>query len=275
LVTEAHASNTERNPPRVCALYIYPLKGARGIALERADVLAAGLRHDRRFMAIGEKGTFLTQREHPKMALIETTIDGDHLVLSVGDSHARVLLAGPGRERRVTVWKDEVSAIDVGGDGAKLLSEHLGERCSLVRMPPSTIRQVDLEFARGGDHVGFADGFPVLIANLASLADLNAKLEAPVGIERFRPNVVVEGAVAWEEETATHAQIGNVVFRTPKKCARCVVITIDQRTAETSKEPLKTLAVYRREGNKANFAMNAIPEAAGELRIGDSVTFRA
>jgi uncharacterized protein YcbX len=141
-------------------------------------------------------------------------------------------------------------------------------------MPPSTIRQVDLEYAKAGDHVGFADGFPVLIANLASLADLNAKLEAPVGIERFRPNVVIEGATAWEEEAATHAQIGAVTFRTPKKCARCVVITIDQRTAETGKEPLKTLAVYRREGNKANFAMNAIPEAVGELRIGDPVTFR-
>lgn len=262
----------------VFALYTYPLKGARGIALHAADVLTSGIRHDRRFMALDAHGAFVTQREHPSMTQVETAIEGDHLFLSIHGSPERAAVpldyeALAHRPRRhATVWKDEVIAIDVGGEGAELLSDHLRQHCALVFMPPDTIRQVDLEFAQAGDHVGFADGYPVLIASLGSLADLNTRLEVPVGIDRFRANVIVAGAEAWAEES-THARIGTIDFRTPKKCARCVVITTDQQTGAVGKEPLRTLATFRREGNKVNFAMNAIPERAGAIRIGDEVVF--
>lgn len=266
---------------RIFALYIYPLKSARGIALERSDVLASGLRHDRRFMGLDAHGAFLTQREHPRMALLETAIEDEHLVLWIHgtEERARVSLRAEDHaskpRRHATVWKDEVVAVDVGGEGAELLSDHLRQHCSLVFMPPETIRQVDLGYAREGDRVGFADGFPVLIASLASLADLNTRLEVAVGIDRFRANVVVTGGEPWAEEAAARVRIGDIDFRLPKKCARCVMISTDQHTGAVGKEPLRTLATFRREGNKVNFAMNAIPELddVGHLAIGDAVMF--
>jgi hypothetical protein len=274
-VSDAHEPSAS---PRVCALYIYPVKGARAIALASAEVLRGGLRHDRRFMVIDETGRFLTQREHPRLALIETAIEGDTLALSIAsepNSRLRVPLEVTGAERTVTVWKDTVTALDAGPEAARLFTQHLGMACSLVRMPSSTIRQVDRQYAHEGDRVGFADGFPVLIASLSSLADLNARLERPIGIDRFRPNIVIEGAEAWAEEAATHVRIGggrSLTFRTPKKCGRCVVTTTDQRTGEvTGKEPLRTLAMYRREGQNANFAMNAIPDGEGRIAVGDAV----
>jgi uncharacterized protein YcbX len=272
-------SSAPSGTARVFALYIYPLKGARGIALDRSDVLATGLRHDRRFMGLDAHGTFLTQREHPRLALLETAIEDDHLVLRIHGTtdRARISLRAEDHahrpRRHALVWKDEVHAIDVGGEGAELLSDHLREACSLLFMPPDTIRPVDPAYAREGDRVGFADAFPVLIASLASLADLNARLESSVGIDRFRANVVITGNEPWAEEAATRIQIGAVSFRTPKKCARCVVVTTDQHTGDVGKEPLRTLATFRREGNKVNFAMNAIPDLdeSASIAIGDAV----
>lgn len=267
---------------RVASLHFYPVKGCRGIALAEAELLASGLRHDRRFMVVDADGTFVSQREHPELARVATAISGDRLLLSIdGGAHATVALAPEGPRRRVHVWDDEVDAIDVGGDAATFFSELLGEACSLVFMPPDVIRPVDAAYARPGDRVGFADGFPVLVASLASLADLNARLVAAgspaVPMNRFRPNVVVEGGDAFAEESAVTARIGGVTFRMPKNCARCQVTTVDQATGTTGKEPLRTLASYRTVGNKVNFAMNAIPDLAADesamLHVGDAVTY--
>lgn len=261
---------------QVCALYIYPVKGARAIALTRSDVLRGGLRHDRRFMVIDETGRYVTQREHPRLALIETAIEEGTLALSVSAAHLRVPLNVQGAERAVTIWNDTVTAVDAGPEAARFLSDHLGSACSLARMPESTLRQVDLRYAERGDHVGFADAFPVLIASVSSLADLNAKLDTPVGMDRFRPNIVVDGLEAWAEETTPGLRVGTMTFRTPKKCARCVVTTTDQVTGVvTGKEPLRTLALHRREGNNANFAMNAIPDHEGAISLGDPVALFA
>lgn len=234
-------------------------------------------------MVIDAHGAFVTQREHPRIALVETAIEGDELRLRLPGSTevASVPLRHEDlahRPRRhVKVWKDEVEAIDVGGPGAELLSDHLRQHSTLVFMPPETLRQVDPRSAREGDRVGFADAFPVLIASLTSLADLNARLPntvSPFGIDRFRANIIVSGGEAWAEER-THATVGTVSFRTPKKCSRCIVIATNQQTAVVGKEPLRTLAAYRREGNNANFAMNAIPDLddVAEVAIGDLVSF--
>jgi uncharacterized protein YcbX len=232
-------------------------------------------------MVLAKDGAFVTQREHPEMARVAVALAGDRMLLSVdGGPHASVPLAPEGPRRRVRVWKDEVEAIDVGGEGAELFSQHLEDRCSLVFMPADVLRSVEEPYGQPGDHVGFADAYPVLIASLASLADLNARLvrssSPAVPIDRFRANVVVEGGEPFAEEDASTARVGNVVLRTPKRCSRCQVITVDQRTGATSKEPLRTLASYRTLSNKVNFAMNAIPDLApGEtamLRVGDPVT---
>lgn len=266
---------------RIASLHVYPVKGARGITLERAEVLASGLRHDRRFMVVGEDGVFLTQREHPRMALVDVAIEGDRLILSTDGRTASVPLMPEGPRRRVRVWDDELDAIDVGGEGAALFSAHLGRACSLVFMPLDVIRPVEAPYGQPGDRVGFADAYPLLVATLSSLVDLNARLvksgAAPVPMDRFRPSIVVEGGAPFEEESASRSRIGSITVRMPKRCARCQVTTVDQTTAATSKEPLRTLASYRSEGNKVNFAMNAIPDLApgtsADICVGDVVTY--
>lgn len=283
------------------SLHVYPVKAARGITLEKTEVLRTGLAHDRRFMVVDDEGVFVTQRRHPQMALVRTSIsaDGRSLQLSVaGDRVVTIPLrpdsagASEGKRVRVKVWKDDVDAIDVGGEGAELFSDHLKMRCSFVYMPPETIRSVEEPYGRPGDHVGFADGYPVLVASLSSLAHLNDRLaengSAPVPIDRFRANIVIDGDPAdpYGEERAGAIAIApagtsfedgtSLVLRMPKRCSRCQVVTVDQRTAEVSKEPLRTLGAYRTEANNVYFAMNAIPDlrdVPAEIAVGDHVRF--
>lgn len=259
---------------KLAELHVYPLKGARGISLERADVLLGGLRHDRRFLLLDAKGAFLTQRTHPTLALITTAIEDDALVLGaprVGS--VRLPLAPHGPRRTVRVWDDDVEAVDVGGEAAELASSHLGERCTLVFMPDDVVRPVEAPYGAPGDRVGFADAYPVLLAARASLDDLNARLDVPVPMSRFRPNVVVLGGAAFEEDRHARVRIGPLTFRMPKRCARCQVTTVDQDTAAVGKEPLRTLAGYRTERNNVYFAQNSIPDTEGVLSLGDPVTY--
>ena len=138
-------------------------------------------------------------------------------------------------------------------------------------MPADTIRPVNPAYGRPGDHVSFADGYPALLASEASLADLNSRLAAPVPMNRFRPNLVVDGTEAFAEDGWSRIRIGEVVFRVVKPCDRCVVTTIDQKTGKAGKEPLRTLSRYRKKDGKVYFAQNLIPDAPGTLRRGDPV----
>jgi uncharacterized protein YcbX len=255
-------------------LFVYPLKGARGISLPNADVLPGGLRHDRRFMLVDVENQFITQRSHPALALVTTTLHPAALTLGVrsGES-ATVPLAPEGRRRSVTVWGDTVAAIEVDGPAGELISEHLGVKCSLVYVPEDAERPVESPYGKPGDRVGFADAYPVLLATYASLLDLNQRLDVPVPMSRFRPNLVVQGGAAFDEERFGSAAVGAVTFRMPKRCARCSVTTVDQDTAAVGKEPLRTLASYRKEQNQVYFAQNLIPDGSGELRVGDPVTY--
>lgn len=266
----------------VASLHVYPIKGARGVALERAEVLHGGLRHDRRFMVLDQRGAFVTQREHPRMALVQVTVDGDRLtVSSPAPSRASIPIAPEGYRRRVRVWRDEVEAIDVAGEGAAFFSDLLQQRCSLVFMPLDVIRPIEEPHGGPGDRVGFADAYPVLIASLASLADLNQRLldagAEPVSMDRFRPNIVVQGGAPYAEDLSRTAHIGSLTFRTPKRCSRCQVTNVDPTTGEKGTEPLRTLASYRAEGNKTWFAMNAIPnldaDGSAFLAVGDRVRY--
>ncbi len=264
----------------VASLHVYPIKGARGLTLAEAELFASGFRHDRRFMLVDEDGVFITQRESPRLALLEAAIDRERMTLVVDRSTTSIELEGLAARprRRVRVWKDEVDAVDVP-EGAALVSDLLGRRVSLVYMPHDVVRPVDPRYAQPGDRVGFADGFPVLVVSLASLADLNARLTAPVPIDRFRANVVVEGGEPFAEERAVGARVGSVRLRLVKTCPRCQVINVDQRSAETSKEPLRTLASYHTVASKVPFGMDAIPDLpsgnSALVRVGDEVVFEA
>jgi uncharacterized protein len=244
---------------RLASIHVYPVKGARGISLEESDVLMSGLRHDRRFMLVDAAGKFMTQREHPKLALVDVVLGAQSITI---DGAIEVPLALPFVERtKVTVWKDTVDAIAVPGDASSWLSDRLGVACTLYWMPPDVAR------------CGFADAFPVLVASLASLDDLNARLATPVPMDRFRPNLVVEGGEAFDEERFPTVTIGAVRMTLPKRCDRCVVTTVNQATAEVGKEPLRTLASYRKVGNHVYFAMNAIPEREGHVAVNDRVVY--
>lgn len=261
---------------RLASIHVYPVKGTRGIALERADVLRGGLRHDRRFMVIAADGTFLTQRSHPMLALVDVALGADTVRIGgavevplADDAYRRL------PRRRVKVWDDEVDAVEVPGDAADFFSDRLGEPCRLVYMPDDVVRPVEAPYGERDDRVGFADAYPLLVASLASLADLNERLvargEAAVPMDRFRPSLVIEGGAAFDEERHARVEVGAMTLRLAKRCARCQVTTVDQRTAAVGKEPLRTLSSYRTEDNKVYFAMNAIPAGEGRVSVGDRV----
>jgi uncharacterized protein YcbX len=261
----------------VSGLWIYPVKSCRGIALQRSQVEARGLQSDRRWMIVDDVGTFVTQRSEPRLALVDVALADDALVLEApGMPTLRVSSSAPDDRRRVTVWRDQVEALDCGADARAWLTRYLGTPASLVHMPDDVRRPVKPAYALPTDIVGFADGFPLLVASTSSLDDLNARIRertgAPVPMDRFRPNIVVTGAPAWAEDTWVRIVVGAIPIRVPKPCDRCVITTTDQRTAERGVEPLRTLAKFRQEDKKVYFAQNGVPDAAGAIAIGDAVT---
>jgi uncharacterized protein YcbX len=177
-----------------------------------------------------------------------------------------------GSTRNVIVWRDRCPAVDQGPDVARWLSDFLVTDCRLVRMAEEHVRRVDRRYAVGdGDQVGFADGYPFLLISEESLADLNARLSSPLPMNRFRPNIVVSGGTAFQEDQWRRIRIGDIDFDLVKPCARCVITTTDQATAERGKEPLITLAGFRRSRRGVLFGQNMIHSGPGTIRHGDLV----
>lgn len=267
----------------VTGLFLYPVKSLGGFSVPAVSVDALGLIDDRRFLVIDESGRFLTQRTFPRMALIATALDATHLTLSA--SAAPMLQIARASDptaplRNVSVWKIEnLLAEDCGDDAASFLSDFLETRCRLVRLGKKFYRPVLKSSARPGDLVAFADAYPLVVIGEATLADLNARLTAcgedSLPMNRFRPNLVVAGGPAFAEDTWNRFRAGNVTFRAAGPCARCIVITTDQRTAVRGLEPLRTLATYRRDAadsSNVNFGQNLIHETkTGALRVGDAI----
>jgi uncharacterized protein YcbX len=261
----------------VRGIFVYPVKSCRGIALDRAEVEPRGLRYDRRFMIVDGTGTFVTQRTEPRLTGIEVTLDeerGSLMLSASGCSVLRLALTPREGERvKVQVWRDEVDALHAGEEAARWVSVFLGAPASLVFMPDAVERPVRPDLARVGDHVSFADAFPMLVTTTDSLDDLNARLDRPLPMNRFRPNVVVSGCTPWEEDHWQRARIGVVPLRLPKACDRCVVTTTDQITGERGVEPLRTMATFRKwADSKVYFGVNAVPDARGTIAVGDRVT---
>ncbi|TVQ53036.1 MAG: MOSC domain-containing protein [Spirulina sp. DLM2.Bin59] len=264
---------------RVQSLWIYPIKGARGIALEQVRVMATGFEYDRHWMIVNPQGQFMTQRQHPQLARLVVAITPKGLRLSLGENLAPMVipLAPTGTECPVQVWRTETIGLDQGEAIAQWLSHHLATPCRLVAQSPHHPRPTDPAYAPGGQ-VSFADGYPVLLTNTASLKDLNERIEAnqgePVGMERFRPNLVIESGVAFGEDAWRSLSIGAVNFKAVKGCDRCIVTTTDQHTGarNPNKEPLKTLATFRQRQGKVYFGENLIPQTEGVIQVGDEVT---
>ncbi|SDS21811.1 MOSC N-terminal beta barrel domain-containing protein [Opitutus sp. GAS368] len=261
----------------VSALHLYPVKSCRGLSVPSAELDDHGFVGDRRFMIVAEAdGLFLTQRTHPRMALIESSLTSTALLLSSpGRGSVTVPLNASAGQRRVTVWKSTVNADDCGDEPAEWLSDFLCLPLRLVRMGGTYQRPNLKRAAQAGDVVTFADSCPFMVLGEASLSDLNSRLPVPLSMNRFRPNLVIADAAPYGEDTWTRVRIGDAVFRSAGPCARCPITTTDQETAVRSKEPLKTLATYRRDPadpTNVNFGTNLIHETKrGTVRVGDAV----
>lgn len=262
--------------PLVAELHIYPLKGAGGVRVPSVELDELGFRHDRRLLLVDGGGRFLSQREAPALALVRTTlVDG---AVRLEAPHAGTLEVGlepvgkSGRARRVQIWDDRVPAVDVGDEAARWAERALGREARLVRLARKARRAVDREHGRRGDRIAFVDGYPLLILSRASLEDLNRRLDRPVPMNRFRPNIVVSGTEAYEEDRWWRIRVDDVPVDVVKPCARCVVTTTDQETAERGTEPLRTLATYRKQGHEVMFGQNAIHRGRGTIREGAAVS---
>ncbi|BCM91491.1 putative protein YcbX [Abditibacteriota bacterium] len=259
------------------ALTIFPVKSCGGISLRESEVEARGLRHDRRWMIVDESGRFITQREVPGLATLRPQLTPDELILICGKARLDIPLHAQDRDTmRVQVWRDEVEVLLVGELADDWLRDTLGLDAHLVWMPDETRRMVDTTYARQGEITSFSDGFPFLVLTQASVDDLNDRIlstgEEPVEANRFRPNFLVAGANAYDEDSWAHFRIGECEFEVVKPCSRCPIPTIDQTTGQrTGVEPLRTLATYRKHDGKVYLAQNALPRKLGRVRVGDPV----
>ena len=252
---------------------VYPIKSARGIPLEEWEVDRFGLRYDRRWMVVDQSGEFLSQRNHPRLALVATGIlDGSLLLEAPGMAPLEIPLdPRPTVHTSVRVWRDRCGATWMGERPARWFSDFLGLPCNLVHMADDTVRPADRAYAPEGTRVSFADAYPFLVTSEASLADLNRRLAEPLPMNRFRPNLVIAGSEPYAEDGWDRLEINAVRLRVVKPCDRCVITTTDQATAERGKEPLRTLGQYRKIGGQVMFGQNAVHETLGLLRVGDSV----
>ncbi len=265
-------------------LFVYPIKSLGGIRLAEAVVEARGLRHDRRWMLIdANTNQFLTQRTDATLALLAVGLEADMLVVHHRTrpelGALRVPLTEPTTTPiNVTIWDDTVAALPVSATADAWFSAAINRPARLVYMPNSARRPVDLERAPRAI-VSFADAYPILAIGEAALEALNQRLtsvgEAPVPMDRFRPNLVFRGGAPHAEDAWGPFRIGEVAFQGVKKCARCVVTTIDQQTALTGKEPLRTLNTYRRTGNKVDFGQDVVPLTTGVVRVGEELVVGA
>jgi len=256
----------------VSALHVYPIKSCRGIRVQEWPVVARGFVADRRWMLVDRAGSFVTQRERSRLALVDTALQGDQLrVTATGHTELVLPLSHEaGEARAVRIWNDVAVAL-VHELGSAWFSDFLEAPHELVYMPEGHHRQVDPARAKPGEIVSFADAYPFLLISEASLLDLNSRLERKITMDRFRPNIVIRGTQPYAEDDFAQVRIGQLAFRGPKRCDRCVITTIDPLSAEQGKEPLRTLAKYRLADNKVWFGMNLIHDAVGVLRVGDSV----
>ena len=265
----------------VAAIHTYPIKGCYRLDHDRAEVLPWGLAGDRRWLIVDAgTGRFVTQRETTALTGIRPALVDGALVLRAAGQPDLVVPEPSGAElMEVTVWSFTGAAAPAGPAADDWLSATLERKVRLVFLDDPTRRVVNPEYGQPDDRVSFADGYPLLLANTASLDALNDMIlatgswEEPLPMTRFRPNLVIAGAPAWAEDgwTGGRIRVGEVTFRVPKPCDRCVVTTTDQETGERGKEPLRTLARFRNVDQALLFATNLIPDNRGHIAVGDLV----
>lgn len=259
---------------RVIRVFVYPIKSCRGIEVPSAELTPRGLAFDRRYMLVDSDGRFLTQRRHPKMALIEPQfVDGGFLVRAPGREPLEIPASIDSQAHEtctVRVWADRVEATLAHAEINIWFSEYMGFACGLVYLAERQHRAIPNAAAAFDDEVSFADGAPLLLVSDASLADLNRRLPKPVGIERFRPNLVVTADNPHAEDEWCSIRIGTARLDVAWSCSRCVMVTVDHETGakDSAGEPLQTLEGYRRRDRAVYFGQNLIPRELGTIIVG-------
>ncbi|MVF12706.1 MOSC domain-containing protein [Ketobacter sp. MCCC 1A13808] len=257
---------------RVTQLFIHPVKSLGGISVQSYAVDRFGPQWDRRWMVVDEQGRFITQRQYAKMALIRTSMDQDQVTLTVPDGSE---LQFSSREFNyetpvtVSVWRDQCVALEGRAELSEWLSNQLGIPCRLVFMPEQSRRLVDTAYAENRETVSFADGFPLLLTTEESLQDLNLRLGYTVGMNRFRPNLVLDGEQPWQEDTWQRLIVGEAEFVVAKPCSRCAIPTIDPETGSKQPEVFRTLKQFRQQDGQVFFGQNLLVSKPGVVRVGD------
>lgn len=257
---------------RIVSLHVYPVKSCRGMAVDRAELTPTGFAKDRHWMLVRPNGRFVTQRELPRLALVGTALSAAGLTLTAPDMPPLQVAENAGRDsRNVTVWGFDGRGIDCGDEAGEWFTKFLQTPLRLVRFDPDMPRECSRDWTGDTRAVTeFADGFPILVISRASLDDLNSRLPKPLPMERFRPNIVIDGVDAYDEDRIHELRAGDVTLRIVKPCTRCAITTTDQQRGERDgEEPLRTLKEYRfsRELRGVAFGQNAIVVAG----IGSSI----
>ncbi len=261
---------------KVSQLNIYPIKSLGGIPLKSVHITDRGFEYDRRWMLINENNDFLTQREFPAMALLQPAITTEGLrVFNMNRDNGFIIIPfTPATNKRIAtnIWGVPCTPLHVSEAADKWFSEQLQTQCRLVYMDDDTQVAVNEAYNINNSLTSFSDGFPILMISESSLDDLNSKASEAVPMNRFRPNLVISGAGAFEEDSMNEFMINGIVFYGAKPSARCVLTTIDQATGKKGKEPLKTLSLYRKLDNKIYFGENVIAASKGMISVGDELT---
>jgi uncharacterized protein len=257
-------------------IYIYPIKSLGGISLQSSKVEERGLQYDRRWMLVDKNGMFLTQREHPQMALLQVNIKDEmlevsHKVKPISNLQLPISDKQKSNHIVVNIWNDVVIAKHLNKEIDEWFSDALDFDCQLVKMSDDADRVTDKKYTPEQKQVSFADAYPFLIIGQESLNELNHRLKESLPMNRFRPNFVFNGGVPFIEDTWKDFMIGDLKFKAVKPCSRCVITTVNQDTAEKASEPLETLATFRKAGNKVMFGQNVIGFDAGVVQVGDVV----
>jgi uncharacterized protein len=255
-------------------IWTYPIKSLGGIRVDQAKVFQKGLQWDRRWMLIDKSSGFMTQRVFPKMALFKLERINDRLLIRYKEQSISISMepVSEGNSFKAKIWDDVVDVMETNEDISEWFSENLEMNCRLVSFPEVNPRPVDPKYKVDNEHVSLADAYPFLIIGQSSLDDLNLRLQQPVPMNRFRPNFVFAGGEPYEEDQWHNFTIGGNRFVGVKPCARCVLTTVDQDTAEKGIEPLYTLSSYRKKENKVLFGQNLVAIDHGTVTVGDTIT---
>ncbi|MEV6327650.1 MOSC N-terminal beta barrel domain-containing protein [Streptomyces sp. NPDC051909] len=274
--------------PVLRSVHVHPVKAMRGFAPAEAEVQPWGLAGDRRWTTVDTAGKVVTQRQHARLALASAEMLPDGSVTLSGPGMEPLTVAVPAPVEAdadetgtipVDIFGTTVRAVPADPAAHAWFTAYLDAPVRLVHMDdPARRRPVDPDYALPGETVSFADGYPLLVTTTSSLDALNSLIaqgdhadEGPLPMNRFRPNLVVDGTTPWAEDGWRRIAVGDVVFRVARDCGRCVVTTTDQHTGERGKEPLRTLARHRARGNQLVFGQNLVPEHRGVVRVGDPV----